>query len=288
MKNIADILSDVDQSELVEGLSLNEYLDLPHASGSILNAPSMKHVRMAYSKPTPVTDAMRKGSLADKLLFDYLVPAVQNGQGVQCGVESFNDECPVFSGTRRGSKWNEFHDLYGDDYLKSNDEAEDIINMVTAIATDPVAAPYWEKGVAQTTLKVTEGGILMKARPDWVTDYFIVDMKTTGRIDPRSVSGTTFSFAYHWKMALYRRWWEKVTGKRLGCVLIFVEQSEPFDVVVMPLNEAVLGLAEEKALKQIAELKRCIDQDVWPGVAHGEPIELEIPSWEMEEVQWVE
>jgi hypothetical protein len=288
VKQITDVLTDTEASELIEGLSLVEYLELPHASGSILNTPSMKHARAAYEKPQKTTDPMRKGSLADTLLFDYIVPTVRNGGGVPDGIKCWDDDFPVFEGTRRGKKWDEFHESHGDDYLNSYVERQDIVSMVTAIATDPAAAPYWRAGVAQTTLTVTEGGVLMKGRPDWVTDDFIVDMKTTARIDARSLSRTTFDLAYHWKMALYRRWWERCTKKRLGCVLIFVEQSEPYDVVVMPLNEAILGLAEEKALKRVAALKQCIEADYWPGVANGEPLELEIPSWEMEDVEWQE
>jgi len=286
VKRITDVLTDTETSELMEGVSLLEYLALPHASGSILNKPSMKHCRVAYERDQPTTDAMRKGSLADSLLFDYIVPTVRNGGKVKDGIECWDEDFPVFDGRRAGKKWEEFHGIHGDEYLNSFGERQDIVRMVTAIATDPAAAPYWVKGVAQTTLTVSEAGVLMKGRPDWVTDDVIVDMKTTGRIDARSISRTTFDFAYHWKMALYRRWWERCTGQRKGCVLIFVEQSEPYDVVVMPLNEAILGLAEEKALKRVVELKRCIDTNHWPGVANGEPLDLEIPSWEMEEPEW--
>src|SRR5690606_21152824 len=110
----------------------------------------------------------------------------------------------------------------------------------------------------------------------------IVDMKTTA--DATRCSSTVRSFAYHTKMALYRLAVQRITGRQLPCVLIFVEQKPPYDVVVMPIDEATLSLREEQALKTIAKLRQCIEDDHWPGLANGEELPYEPTMQEMDEV----
>src|SRR5690606_15263242 len=112
-------------------------------------------------------------------------------------------------------------------------ERQSVVEVATHIITDPVAAPYWKEGVAQSTILTVENGIRLKHRPDWIANgEAIVDMKTTA--DATRCSSTVRSFAYHTKMALYRLAVQRITGHQLPCVLIFVEQKPPYDVVVMP------------------------------------------------------
>lgn len=289
-RDIKNILANGEEDQLVEGMSLVDYLSGPEMSGSSLNEPSLKHVRSHYETVPPVvTDPMRKGSATDALLFDYLVPAKREGRHLFDAVTDFDSDWPVFGGKQRhGKEWQDFQDEYGEQYLRNDEERAEIIAMLKAVAEDPVAARYWEEGVAQAVTRCTEEGLLFKGRPDWVCQSSIVDLKTTARIEGRALSNTTFRLGYQTKAALYRRWWKRLTGEEKPCVLIFVESKPPFDVVVVTLDQATLMLAEERALATIKQLREAIDTDTWPGVAKGEEMPLEVPPWEMEELEWQE
>ena len=288
MKHISDVLATEDTSpQLIEGMALCDYLALPHLSGSPIGAPSMKHLRCRYETEQPITDAMRLGSAADCLVFDCMVPAVRTGRSLHDAIAEFDEAWPVFGGTRRGAKWDEFSAEHGDAYFRSYDERQNVVEMSRHIITDAVAAPYWQEGVSQSTLLTVERGVRLKHRPDWIaSDSAIVDMKTTA--DATRCSSTVRSFAYHTKMALYRLAVQRITGRQLPCVLIFVEQKPPYDVVVMPIDEATLSLREEQALKTIAKLRQCIEDDHWPGLANGEELPYEPTMQEMDEFAFEE
>lgn len=289
MKSIFDILAKpADVDELRDGVPLVEYLNGPEMSGSSLKEKSLKHIRHYYENNSVATDPMRKGAATDALLFDYLIPARQAGRSLQDAIDEFDADWPLFTGTqRRGNAWKDFEDEHGRQYLLQK-ERPDIVGMLHAIVTDPLAAPYWNSGVPQTSMRVTESGLRFKGRTDWLSTN-IVDLKTTADISPNAIGRTTFRLKYNLKMALYRRWIDRLVGGGLrGCVLIFVESSAPYDVAVVPVPAVVLGLAEEQALLTIDRLKRAIDTNSWPGVSAGKEVLLEIPSHEMSEVEWAE
>ena len=288
MKSITDVLATEEtEPQLIEGMVLSDYLELPHLSGSPLSEPSMLHLRHKYETAQKTTDAMRKGAIADAYVFDILVPAVRSGRALTDALDEADEEFPVFGGTRRGSKWDEFHELHGEHYFTKYEERQEIVGMAVHIINNPVARPYWDEGLSQCTLLASEYGIRVKGRPDWISmKMAIVDMKTTAQL-PRA-SYTVRDFGYHTKMALYRRWLRRVTGNELPCVLIFVEQSPPHDVVVMPIDETTLSLREEQALQTLERLRQCIEEDVWPGISQGAEVPYEPSYAEMDELAFQE
>lgn len=288
MRDIRDVLAtEDDPNVLVEGMFLTDYLALPHLSGSPLSEPSMKHVRCSYENEVETTDAMRRGAAADSLVFDVLVPAVRIGRKLSDAIDEFDEYWPVFSGTRRGKEWTAFNEEHGESYFRSYGERQDVIAMAKAIITDPAAAPYWSEGLSQGTFLTVEHGIRLKHRPDWIaTDKALVDMKTTQ--DITRCDSTVRSFGYHQKMAMYRRAVEVVSGARLPCVLIFVEQKPPHDVRVMPLDEFTLDKYWDAASKKIQRVRDCLASGEWPGITDGREMPYEPTYAEMEEVHWAD
>jgi hypothetical protein len=301
VKQITDVLTDTEASELIEGMPFREYLQIEALSsgcvvnGDIKRGGSMKKLRSQHEKGLTKKkkeagwDAIRNGAAIDHLIFNCGVPEIRRGGTMSEAVSKFNDDYAVWDGGRRyGKAWNEFKEMFGLEYVQPA-EHPDVLSAAIEVLTDSVAAQYWTAGVSQPTLRMTEFGMLFRGRPDWVTDECIVDLKTTrAGVDDRAISRTTYNLGYHYKLAMYRRWWKRATGQEKRGVLIFVEQDDPWDVVVVPVPDVVLSLAEEQALKIIQQLRGCMDSGVWPGHACGQEKPLEIPSWEMEDVEWQE
>jgi hypothetical protein len=300
VKQITDVLTDTEASQLIEGMPFAEYLQVEAMSsscivnGDVKRGGSMKKLRSEHEKGLKKKtegdwDAIRNGNATDHLIFNCGVPEIRRGGTMADAIAKFNDDFAVWEGGRRyGKTWTAFKEIHGLAYVKA-DEHENVLSSAIEVLTDSVSAQYWTQGVSQPTLLSTEFGMLFRGRPDWVTADCIVDLKTTrAGVDDRSIARTTFNLGYHYKLAMYRRWWKRATGVEKRGVLIFVEQNDPWDVVVVPVPDVVLSLAEEQGLKILQQLRGCIDSGVWPGHACGQEKPLEIPSWEMEDVEWQE
>lgn len=293
-KDIRRILANGEEDQLIRGLSLNDYLGLPAISCSSLlkGRKSLKHLRHHYENSVETTDPMRKGEATDHLLFEHGVKAVREGRPLTDAIDSFRESWPVMNERRAGKNWISkssgcnLHVEHGVQYLRNDEELEDIVSMVVEVCRDPVAMEHWESGEPQLTLVLTINGLRVKMRPDWVGES-IDDLKTTADVSGWAFSRTAFSLRYTDKMAMYRYGIQKLTGHEKPCNLIAVESSGPFDVAVVPIDQATLMLSCEKILDITRAVKDSIDKDEWPGVAKGEPMPLAVPAYEMEEPEWV-
>ena len=65
--------------------------------------------------------------------------------------------------------------------------------------------------------------------------------------------------------------------------MVCVENSAPFDVTVVPIDDAVLERGAKKGLGVLGRLETCIQADYWPGIAGGKTYYLDTPAREMVE-----
>lgn len=294
MRSIKDVLAKGEPDELIEGMAFCDYLAVPAASGSILLPDDPLHMRESYESDVATTEEMTIGSEFDNLVTDHCVRTFRDGGDFEDAVQSWEDEALVFRGDRRTKAWKEFKEEHGVEEALRPQQADQCIEMARCMLACPRAREYVvAPGVAQPSMFVDELGIRMKGRIDWTIDRVIVDFKTTAstsrsKFTTRGLSNTMFSFGYHTKLAFYQRWWKRLTNVHKECVLIWVEAKPPYDVAVMPLPDVLLSLACDRAEKKLEMLRKCIENDTFPGIAGGEDVAPEIPSWEMDELEFQE
>lgn len=231
---------------------------------------SPAHYRAAQSAPlTPDTDALILGRVAHMALWepDRLLTDVVAWDG----------------GTRRGKAWDAFKEEHaGKDIIRSRD-LEPIRRMADAVRSHPAAGPILKaagKGEQTITWTDTRTKLPCKARIDWLTDDGdLVDVKTTADLSPVGFSRAVHRYGYHGQLAHY---WSGCIANGLRvrrALIIAVEKTEPYDVVVYQLEngapEGALFVGRQMRDELLAELAACIDTDTWPGRSTTiEPLDL--------------
>jgi hypothetical protein len=167
--------------------------------------------------------------------------------------------------------------------------------MVAAIRSQLDAVnvdhPIFADGVAeQTVVWEEDGGVVCRARPDWVGDAGVTidDLKTTSRsANPETWSRTIFGMGYDVQAAFYLRGMQAVDEVAHDRDFRFVvaETTPPYALSVISLGPAAMTIAEKKVSFAIDLWRKCMATNDWPAystrVAYAE-----LPPWE--EAAWLE
>jgi hypothetical protein len=160
-------------------------------------------------------------------------------------------------------------------------------------ALDVAPAPFTDGKPEQTIVWEEAGGVICRARLDWLRDDYTVidDLKTTSRsANPDDFTRSIFSMGYDVQVAAYRRAVATATGDypddpAVDFRFVVVETTPPYALSVIGLGPAALMIAEKKWAHAVRTWKRCLERDEWPGyptrVAYAE-----LPAWE--EARWLE
>ena len=256
-------------------MDYQDYAAIPAVNWSTLKhmRQSPAHYRAAlHAPPTPDTDALILGRVTHMALWepDRLLTDVVVWEGA----------------TRRGKAWDAFQAEHaGKDIIRPRD-LESIRCMADAVRSHPVSGPILAKsGKGEQTLTWTDArtSLPCKARIDWLTDDGdLVDLKTTADLDPRAFAAAVHRYGYHGQLAHYRSGCIANGHKMNRVLVIAVEKTEPYDVVVYQLEDGPGGaLFAGRQLRDqlLDQLSACIDADTWPGRAPDAVEPLELPHY---------
>jgi hypothetical protein len=141
----------------------------------------------------------------------------------------------------------------------------------------------------QTLIWEDEGGIICRARPDWLRDDLRAcdDLKTTaGSADPREwARRRMFDIGADVQAAFYTRGLRKLTGRDVPFRFVVIETVPPYALSVVALAPSAVALADDKVDHAIATWAECIATGDWPGYARDVAY-AEVPAWEQE--RWLE
>ena len=277
--NILEVASKLPIRGVFEGIDRNEYFRTPGLNPSTIvkrrkSALAAKH---AYESESGDTEAKLFGRCCHSLLFEP---------------HRFNDDWAVWPDKdKRGSEWKEFKaqaDAEGKEIIKAGDgmyRLDRAVAATQAAIRKPRVKDLIAEGIAEVALFTGELGMQCKGRTDWIDTRGgnLVDAKFTNDITPSVFGRSAASFGYRIKMALYREWFQRESGKEInGVYLILVEPEPPYDVAVVPITEDQLedGLAQAREL--LAKMANNIALNWWPGVDEGQDeIPLEVPYWDL-------
>ncbi len=140
-----------------------------------------------------------------------------------------------------------------------------------------------KKGAAEVSIVWVDEktGLRCKARADWVRDFqkdeplIVLDLKTTQ--DASIFEKSILKYSYHRQMAFYRRGFMAVTGKDPQMWICAVETVEPFGHRVAPMIDSAIEQGDHEVSDLLGKVRRCIDEDCWPGYDH--PERWDLPEW---------
>lgn len=212
--------------------------------------------------------------------------ALALGRAVHCSVlepDAFPLRYVVWTGGRRyGKEWDAFCDANAGKSIVNEAEYAACVGMRDAVRKHPAASVLFTVPAQIETSMVWDdpaSGIRCKGRFDYL-GVRLLDLKTTARLDERSIISQVSNYGYHISMAAYHDGYYKLTGKVVDPVLLFVCKQPPYECMVRPFTpEAVARSVElwHELLQRIADAR---ESDHYPGIADVE-IPLDLPAWEM-------
>lgn len=280
-------MSDLTQRiDIQQGLPFADYLAIKAINPSLIKVgchKSMKHLRYAMDHPQPSTDAMTIGTACHTAVFEP---------------DELDNRFLVYDGKRdkRIAAYKEVMEeaeATGKLVIKRA-EVQGAVDMGLAVASDPLVKPLIKAGQAEVTLTTEEYEVPCKGRLDWVVEGVgFCDLKTCRDATAFAFGRAFYKYGYDVSLGLYQRWLMRLRGQYEPSLVLCVENTPPYDVAVVPVPQSVLDQGADKGLKVIARYKRCLAEDVWPGVANGEEYYLHIPGWaiaeaEGDELNWSE
>lgn len=281
MRRIEDIAKGEFRRGVVTGMDRDEYRAACGLNPSSIKQPSPKHVKYAYENQGETTDAMRLGTAVHTLVWEP---------------EKFAAEVVTFKGTRTTrdgaptGKWAECVEANEGKLILKPDAYERTVAIATAVCSEPLVQELAREGLAETAVFTVENNLQCRGLMDWIsTDTrTLCDLKVVNSIDDRMFGNAVQRYGWDVSMSLYRRWFQNESGKAIDFVkFIAVESKPPFDVVVVPVDQAVLDAAWIKASAMIAQVQFAIQSGWWPGIARGKEVPLYVPAYVMREDEMV-
>lgn len=164
------------------------------------------------------------------------------------------------------------------------DEFDAVQEMVAAVRNHPTAGELFTAGKAEVSLFWTDPvtGVPCRARPDWLRDDAIVDLKTSPSVAPQQISKYVADFNYHLQASLYL-----AGATELGLIepeapfyFVFLSKNPPHLIKVVELDDVALRIGHERMTLALEIFRDCSESGIWPG--YGDDIELiSLPAYEV-------
>lgn len=149
-----------------------------------------------------------------------------------------------------------------------------------AVRSHPVAAMYlsWP-GQAEVSIYWQHPlELKCKSRIDWLGDRAILDLKSTRDIRPHDFARSAYRYRYHAQAAYYQDAVKALTGERRPYLIVAVEKTPPFDVVVTEVPDDALAAGRAMYQDWMLRVLECQETGEWPGVSLEQTV-LELPPY---------
>lgn len=173
--------------------------------------------------------------------------------------------------------WEEFDARAEGRLLLKADQVQKIQYMAENLSESPEAVDVLTGGLTEISMiwYDEQSGLWIKSRPDCIPDNGadFGDLKTFA---PKSkdlilaAQRSCTDYGYALQMALAVEGADRVFGKSAtDCALVFIQTSEPYDVVPLHIEEETLYWARELNRRGIDRIAHGLKTGEWPGVSKG-------------------
>jgi hypothetical protein len=262
----------------IQQMPFDEYLALPGVNWSSLKhmRESPLHYRHELTSQTPVTAAMNIGTAAHTMILEPDRAAL---------------DLVVWEGGRRyGKKWDAFCEANTGKTIVNESEYSQLIGMRDSVRGNEHCMDLLKAGTPENVVTWNDPyyDIPCKARIDWWDGALrLVDLKTTQTTNLRQFASKAARLGYHNQLAYYRSGLalalSQIMGKQIDeteidVSIIAVEQSAPYDCVLLSVTDDQLYPGLEENIELLALLADCEESGNWRG-RYQAPQLLELPAW---------
>lgn len=173
--------------------------------------------------------------------------------------------------------------------LKADKERADVVKAAFFMRLKEFGLlELFEAGRSEVTLLSNEGeGIHLRARCDKLTiqeeqgKAIIFDPKFCESANPSALGRQVVNMGYVVQESWYRQVLQGCRpdlGGRIRFIYLFMEDQYPFVMTPVELNGEFKAVGVSKMMRGIAQWKKCLAEDRWPGYT-SKIVELEAPKW---------
>lgn len=278
---------------LHRGLTMEDYLGLPHMSASRLHLLDRSPLQYLHSLDAPptVTPALERGSA---LHMAILEPEEFDGHYVvlgQCaGRKRDGDRCKYQGSVYRdGESYCGTHDPAkgepiqpGITIIGAEDRAKVVGMRDAVLAHRRASSLFLGGGEFEATIVFDDPatGVRVKIRPDRLVDRagMLVELKSTRDATHHRFSSDAERRGYFRKVALYRRGLRAIEWPYRMAAVLAIESDAPHDLIPYLLDESDLDGADAEITRLLRLYQDCEREGAWPGYA-DEFQTLSRPRW---------
>ena len=258
---------------IVEAMPNEDYHKEPSYSNtnlSHIHDYSPKHMKVWKEEDKEATPAQIKGIAIHKCVLEF---------------EHYQRDYVVWSGTKRGKKWDEFADEHSGKVIISAGDDLDCRAAREAVMAHPFARRLVEDAkMIEVSAFAPLLGLPCKARPDIVTRRdWLVDLKSTVHARPDRFGISIENYNYDRQASFYHDVWTKVHDLYLDVtrwvfMWIVVESSTPYAVSVLECTDEMLLFGRQAYQQLIEIIRNCIDLNTFPAYSE-DPMPATYPPW---------
>jgi len=198
-------------------------------------------------------------------------PSLRLGNMVHCFLleyEEFYKRYFVAPKTRKGTKaYDELVLVAGGREIIDVEEEDTLHKILKAVNEHKFAKHILKHGHAEQSIfwHDSETGVLCKTRPDYMTQNYIVDVKTTRSASWEDFGKSIANYGYHRQAALALVGREAISGLRdTNFINLCIEPERPFIVSAFVMDDDAIkqGILEYKRGLRI--FKQCSEENYWP------------------------
>lgn len=268
---MADTLT-IARRGIVHGLAFEDYLAGPEVSKSslwTLHTRSPAHARVEKEPSN----------------------SMQLGTAIHCAVlepDFFAERFHRGPDDRRGNKWKEAQEEYGDRLLTSGDY-DDALAVRDALAKHPTIRRLTGAGtVREVSAFATDAatGLPMRIRPDAFAPGIglMADLKTTTDARASEFARRVGQLGYHAGEAIYTDTWRLAGSDLDAFVFVVVEPKPPYAAQVFELAPDAVDEGRAIIRKALDAWARCAERNEWPGYP-ADVQALDLRKWDYRETQ---
>ena len=256
--------------------TMREYLDFDAVSSSNLRDIALKSPLDYKHGDKDETDGMRLGTATHCLTLEphrfsdtHAVWNVKNSSG------------DLLARNPRFKKWQEFEHANHGKNIITPDQHKDARDQADTIRKEPQAAQLitLSGGVAEASIVVNMGhDVLVKIRPDWMTNGTLVHLKGVHTTNPRKLWNNAYDMGWHITFALYHDAAYMFDKKNRESWVVVCRNSRPYYAKALIVPDDFLECGRDEYTESMEKLLECRRTGEWPGDLHEHTC-IELPPW---------
>lgn len=146
-------------------------------------------------------------------------------------------------------------------------DMKEIEKMSLSLMDIPVINKVMRQGTAESSIFWKEKNTkeLLKCRPDYFTDDFIIDLKSTKNASPDSFSKDVIKYNYHVQAAMYLDGLSELTGNTSRQFMFIAAEGYPdFICEWYVLDENLISLGRDLYKSAINLYQKMVSKNKWP------------------------